>query len=181
MFAPVWRETLVAGPRLELAHLCQPRIEPEVVFKLATSPEPDDVLASVEWVAAGFEIVHCPFAGWRFTAADCTAAFGLHGALLVGEPVAIERLDVSQLPEFALTLRRGGDEIERGTGANVLGSPALALRHLVEIARERGTPVGAGEVITTGTLTNAWEVNPGETWSSDYGTLGVPGLTITFT
>jgi 2-keto-4-pentenoate hydratase len=37
-----------------------------------------------------------------------------------------------------------------------------------------------GEIITTGTLTDAWPVRVGETWRSDYGSLGLDGLTVTF-
>ena len=43
----------------------------------------------VEWIAPGFEIVQSHFPDWKFAAADCTAAFGLHGALVVGTPVAV--------------------------------------------------------------------------------------------
>ncbi len=35
--------------------------------------------------------------------------------------------------------------------------------------------------MTTGTITDAWPVAPGETWSSDYGTLGIDGLILSFT
>jgi hypothetical protein len=56
----------------------------------------------------------------------------------------------------------------------------LALAHLVRVLR--GQPhapsLAAGEVITTGTITDAWPVEAGEAWSSDYGTLGMPGLTL---
>ena len=71
---------------LDLTSLVQPRIETEVVFCLRDDlPATDDartVLEHTAWVAAGFEIVQCHFEGWRFAAADCTAAFGLHGARL---------------------------------------------------------------------------------------------------
>src|SRR5690349_7780933 len=73
-----------------LAGFVQPRIEPEVVFKLAApvraGADARAVLEATEWIAAGFEIVQSHFPGWKFQAADCTAAFGLHAALTVGEP-----------------------------------------------------------------------------------------------
>jgi 2-oxo-3-hexenedioate decarboxylase len=86
------------------------------------------------------------------------------------------------LPRFALTLSRTGNEVERGKGANVLGSPALALAHLARlIASRRESPLVAGEIISTGTLTDAWPVSPGEVWSSHYGELPLAGLTLRFT
>ena len=57
--------------------------------------------------------------------------------------------------------RRGGG---RGRGRNVLGGPIQALRFLVEeIARYPvNAPIGAGEIVTTGTLTDAQPARPGE-------------------
>ncbi|MDH3315027.1 MAG: hypothetical protein OER43_04570 [Gammaproteobacteria bacterium] len=46
---------------------------------------------------------------------------------------------------------------------------------------KRFTPLAAGEVITTGTLTAALPIRPGETWSSEYSGLPVAGLQLTFT
>ena len=65
-------------------------------------------------------------------------------------------------------LLKEGGEVDRGVGANVLDSPLLALGHLVELlARQpEAPPLAAGEIITTGTLTDAHPVAPGETWST---------------
>jgi len=194
MWAHVWAHTVhhAAADRaaLRLAPFVQPRIEPEVVFKLkAPIPVTDDaraVLACVEWIAPGFEIVQSHFPHWQFAAADCTAAFGLHGALVVGTPLAVTDRNratlAAALPAFSLTLRREGTVVDTGVGANVLDSPALALAHLAGVlARQpQFPPLAAGEIVTTGTVTDAWPVAPGETWTSDYGALGLPGITLTF-
>jgi 2-oxo-3-hexenedioate decarboxylase len=65
----------------------------------------------------------------------------------------------------------------------VLGGPAYALAHLIRtLADQPGAPpLKAGELITTGTITDAWPVAPGEEWTSDYGELDVGGLTLRFT
>jgi len=90
--------------------------------------------------------------------------------------------NIAALPGFTLTLSRGGSVIETGKGANVLDSPALALAHLARVVagQPAAPPLVAGELITTGTITDAWPVHAGETWTSDYGALGLPGLTLTF-
>jgi 2-oxo-3-hexenedioate decarboxylase len=140
----------------------------------------------VESIAPGFEIVQSHFPDWRFKAPDCTAAFGLHGALVVGTPLAVTEANreeiAAKLPAFEATLSRGGEAVERGVGANVLDSPALALADLARVlaGQPQFPPLAAGEIVTTGTLTDAWPVAPGESWSSDYGALGLEGLTVTF-
>jgi 2-oxo-3-hexenedioate decarboxylase len=194
MWAPVWDRTLHMAPggtaALDLGALVQPRIETEVVFCLRSDlPATDDartVLEHTEWIAAGFEIVQSHFAGWRFSAADCTAAFGLHGALVVGRPLVLTGDDrarlLTALAHAEVTLRRGDDIIDRGISSVVLDSPALALAHLSRCLAAQGISVLlAGDIITTGTITDAWPVTAGETWTSDYGLLGIDGLTLTFT
>jgi 2-oxo-3-hexenedioate decarboxylase len=194
MWAHMWDHTVElaasATASVKLDGLLEPRIEPEVVMRLR-SPVPTsgtavEVLEAVEWIAAGFEIVQSVFAGWRFTLPDCTAAFGLHGRLIVGPPMPVtpERRAwlAEELAVFETTLGRNDEAVDHGVGHNTLGSPVLALRHLAEVvaSQPRQPPLAAGEIITTGTLTDAWPVHPGERWSSDYGTLGVTGLTIEF-
>ncbi|MGF1591751.1 MAG: 2-keto-4-pentenoate hydratase [Kiloniellaceae bacterium] len=199
IWAHVWAHTLHTArdgtASLALDRFVQPRLEPEVVFGLkAPVPLPDDpsaddpleILASVEWIAPGFEIVQSQFPDWKFKAPDCTAAFGLHGALVVGKPLAVTDANraalAETLPTFEATLLRDGTAMDRGIGANVLDSPALALATLARVLAElpQFPPLAAGEIVTTGTLTDAWPVAPGESWSSDYGALGIEGLTLVF-
>lgn len=192
MSARVWTHTVQyarAGRATQsLTGFVQPRIEPEIVFKLAAPIEQGAdaraVLAATEWIAAGFEIVQSHFPDWQFTAADCTAAFGLHAALIVGEPYRIDAADrdavVDLLPVFRATLRKGGVVVDTGVGANVLDSPALAVAHLANVLAQHPEhpPLGAGELVTTGTITDAWPLTAGEMWSSDYGELPLGGITL---
>ncbi|WP_375459040.1 hypothetical protein [uncultured Enterovirga sp.] len=126
------------------------------------------------------------FAGWRFTAADTVAAFGLHGALLVGPAEAITSANAEQWREallsFDISLLRDGAVADEGRAANVLvGGPLAALRHLVGVlARDPASPpLGAGEIVSTGTLTRALPVAPGETWSTRVRGLPLQGIRVT--
>jgi 2-keto-4-pentenoate hydratase len=194
MWARVWKQTVVqaadGSAELALDRFVQPRIEPEVVFKLRAEPppmaDPMQVLRAVEWMAPGFEIVHCHFPGWRFTLADCTADFALHGALVIGMPVEINENNIEEisqlLPKFELSLSCDRSVVDRGVGANVLGGPAHALTHLIRVLLDdpAASRLASGEVVTTGTITDAQPIAAGESWTSDYGALGLDGLTITF-
>lgn len=190
MWSYVWDRTVTyavdGAAALDVSRLHEPRIEPEVVFGLA-APLPERgnaraILDGVAWIAAGFEIVHSIFPGWRFRAPDCTAAFGLHGLLVVGErtPVGPEQRDLLDrlLPACRVALRKDGRVVDTGVGANVLDGPAHALAHLRDVlaAQPDSRPLAAGELVTTGTITDAWPVARGDTWTSDYGALPVRGL-----
>jgi 2-oxo-3-hexenedioate decarboxylase len=195
MWSFVWDRTVTFARQgramCPLSGLMEPRIEPEVVFRLKGPIPPGDdverVLAATEWLAPGFEIVHSVFPGWKFTAPDCTAAFGLHGRLTVGEPLAVTDRNRAALARllstFTLTLRRGDEVIDTGVGANVLDNPANAILHLRDVlaGHPQFPPLAAGEIVTTGTVTDAWPVVPGEVWTSDYGELGLASLTVATT
>ena len=177
------------GGTFPLAHLAEPRIEPEIVFGLASAPAPgmDEraLLDCIEWVAHGFEIVQSIFPGWKFSAPDTVAAFGLHGALLIGprRPIAARDEDWSRtLSSFEIDLKRDGVVVDHGRATDVLDGPVPALRHLVDLlARDRSNPpLAAGEIVTTGTLTRALAVLPGETWTTDLMGVGLAGIGVRF-
>lgn len=183
IWGPVWDSTLFDGARLALGHRPEPRIEPEVVLRLGRVPVPgmgaDDLAGCIEAVAPGFEIVQSPYPGWKFRAPDTVAAFGLHGALVTGEWVAATPERLAELADFAAVLEQGHAIIDRGRSADVLGGgPMAALAHLVQVlAADAGAaPLAAGEVITTGTLTGAWPVAPGQVWRMQTGLDWLPDL-----
>jgi len=165
-----------------------PKIEPEIVFKLkrplAAGLDPAATLDAVEWLAPGFEIIDCVFPEWRFTPADFVAAYGLHAALVIGEPMPISASSipvlVDRLPRFAARLLKDGDIAEEGSGRNSLRSPALCLAELAAaISRQAGAePLDAGELISSGTLTTSLPISPGETWRVEVEGLDLSPLTL---
>jgi 2-keto-4-pentenoate hydratase len=182
VYAPVWgyvfdrsASDLSAIEALPLQPFSEPRIEPEIIFGLATPPSADmdeeALCGCIEWVALGFEIVQSIFPGWKFAASDTIAANGVHGALLIGprRPFAERAQEWRQsLGSFEIELLCNGRVIDRGHAENVLGGPLSALRHLVGLlAADRINPeLGAGEIVSTGTLTKAMPIASGETWSA---------------
>ena len=89
------------APRSRSRRRSRPKIEPEIVFKLkaplsAGITEAAAALEAVEWLALGFEIIDCPFADWKFQPADFVAAYGLHAALIVGEPRPVTAAIISE-------------------------------------------------------------------------------------
>ena len=167
--------------------LVNPRIEPEVCFRLKSAPrssEPEALLEAIEWAAHAIEIVQSYHPDWKLTLPDCTAANGLHGRLVLGSAVALRELPgiAQALPGLEVVLKKSGSVVDRGVGANVLGSPLAALGHLVELlARQpQAPPLRAGEIVTTGVLTDAHPVSRGETWSTELAGLPLTGLIVRF-
>jgi 2-keto-4-pentenoate hydratase len=195
VWSPIWgyvydstvHNAVSADARLAVGHLLQPRIEPEIQLHFARTPpvthDEHEILDCIDWIAHGFEIIQCPFADWRFRAVDAIAAYAVHGALVVGPPVAVSDIEdcATKLATFTIALSRNGEQQVSGTGADVLDSPLLAFAHLAEVlaAQSRFAPVQAGEIITTGTLTAPLPICPGETYSTALDGIDLPGLSLT--
>jgi 2-oxo-3-hexenedioate decarboxylase len=194
--SPIWgyatnRTTyeLASTKVLPVKDFTEPRIEPEIMFGLKAAPLPGmneaALLDCIEWVTLGYEIVQSMFPGWKFTAADTVAANGVHGALVIGPRHVIARRKTEwqrELATFGVELFCNGKLSQRGSGALVLDSPLLALRHLIELLENDSynPPLHAGEVISTGTLTLAMPVSAGETWTTKITGIPLEEITLCF-
>lgn len=198
VYAPIWGtvyDTTLTHcdeqARVLLGTACQPRLEPELVFGMRSTPAPgasvEALFESIEWVAPGFEVVQSHLPDWKFKASDTVADGGLHAHLLVGTktPVAAVAQDAghlhTQLAAAGVRLFCGTRCVEEGSGANVLDSPLHALLYFLEALRAcPGAPdLRAGDVVTTGTWTDAWPVKPGEVWRAEFSAM-LPPLSIAF-
>jgi 2-oxo-3-hexenedioate decarboxylase len=174
-----------------LSRVSEPRIEPEIVFGFARAPAADmdekAMLGCIEWVAHGFEIVQSIFPEWKFKLADTIAANGLHGSLMVGPRHRIADRSADEwttlLKSFEIKLYKDGTFIDSGTAMSVLDGPLSALVHLVRLLdRDLFNPqIRAGEIVTTGTVTRAFPVAAGQTWTTEISGIALDPLSVTFT
>lgn len=177
----------MTGGICSVGQFAEPKIEPEIVFHFHSAPPVGTdlpvLLASVDWVAHAFEIVQSHFPGWRFQAADTVADSSLHGTLLLGARVPIDQLapdPVAALESFSVELSCNGEVRDVGTGANVLGSPLRALAHLIAMLSKHPEcmPLQANEIVTTGTITTAQTIKPGESWRTRLQGIAMPELAV---
>lgn len=199
VFAPIWGSvwdstlTLCEGEgSVSLAQTCQPRLEPEMVFGLKARPAAhatlDDLFDAIDWVAPGFEVVQSHLPDWKFVPADTVADGALHARLLVGQRTPLHQLAGNAaaldtlLAKARVALLKNDQVVEEGQGSNVLDGPLRALLHFTQTLRAcHGAPdLQAGDVITTGTWTDAWTVAPGERWTARF-TSPLPNLSVNFT
>ncbi|MEY3518417.1 MAG: hypothetical protein RLZ89_1277 [Pseudomonadota bacterium] len=185
IWGTVWDTTLTYAnahdeATVDISHMSQPRLEPELVFGMRRTPSADlnaqSLFEAIEWMACGFEIVQSHAADWRFKVADTVTDSALHAHLLVGKPLAVR--DVASdgealhmlLAGLSLQLIHEGKTVETGHASHVLDSPLMALLHFLKALRQcPGAPeVQAGNVITTGTWTDAWPLKAGQQWESRY-------------
>ena len=192
--APIWGyvydRTLhdLATP-LPLAPYSAPKIEPEIMFGLAKAPSPgmDDaaLLKCVDWVAHGYEMVQSIYPDWTFTAPDTVIADAMHAALLIGSRYKTGKNAgewLRTLTSFEIELFCGGKPMDGGHALNVLEGPLSTIRYLMDLlARDPDNPpLAAGEIVSTGTLTRALPVKPGETWMTKLKGIALEGVSLRF-
>ena len=180
IWGPVWDTTVErcddARATVSLAQFAAPRLEPEIMFGFARTPAAGqsrgELFDCIEWVAHGFEIVDTHFADWRFAAADTVADFALHGRLFVGPRVPVARFERARVAEelaaVEVVLMCDGRDVETGRADIVLDGPLHALRLWVDAmsAQPQRWPIVAGDIVTTGTITDAAPLRPGKRWQT---------------
>ena len=129
-----------------------------------------ELAGCIDWVAHGYEIVHTHSADWRFKAADTVADFALHGRLFVGRrvPIAAFADPARELAALHVALLEDGKVIDEGDATIVLDGPLTALRLWVDAMAVQAEqwPIVAGDIVTTGTITDAAPMRPGHRFES---------------
>jgi len=153
-------------------------LEGELAFRLgrhlpaANQPvSRSELIAAIEALLPAIEVVGGRFAEFIGTPVNSVAAdSGGNTLLVLGAPAAT--FDPEALPAAAGSMTVDGEQTGAGTGADVLGSPLTALAWLVEHLHGRGIDLYAGQVVTTGTLTQVTPLPRGATATVDFGPLG---------
>ncbi|GAA2897200.1 fumarylacetoacetate hydrolase family protein [Pseudonocardia halophobica] len=156
--------------------LLQPKVEAEIAFVLGADLADDDldeetVRRATRHVVPALEIVDSRIAGWDITFVD-TVADNASGAMYVlgGRPTPLSEVD---LPGVRMEMRDGaGELLSRGTGADCLGDPVLAVLWLARTCRGLGVPLRAGEVILSGALGPMVSISAGGSYTATLSSLG---------
>jgi 2-oxo-3-hexenedioate decarboxylase len=190
IWGPIWNTTVEFVAQREasvsLAPFMQPRLEPEIMFGFARAPRAGmseaELAGCIEWVAHGYEIVHTHFEGWRFRHTDTVADFALHGRLFVGKQVPMSAFadPKRDLASVHVALHRDGQRIDEGDSSIVLDGPLSALRIWVDAmaAQPQHWPIVAGDIVTTGTITDAAPMLPGQVFDTRLSEARLAGLVL---
>ncbi len=147
------------------AALIQPRAEGEIAFLLRRElrgPDvtPAEVIAATECVMPCFEVVDSRIRDWQIRIEDTVADNASSGLFVLGrDAVAPGRVD---LAGCRMVVEKNGAFLSSGAGAAALGSPALAVAWLANTLGGYGTPLGAGEIVLSGSLVPLEPVQAGD-------------------
>lgn len=162
---------------VDTRRLIAPRIEAELAFILkddiADAPNAtlESVLAATAFIVPSFEIIDSAILNWKMKIQDTIADNASSAALVLGK----NKLPVAAIPDLAgvrMVFRKNGIVIDEGVSSAVMGHPAAAVAWLANKLHEFGIRLKAGEIILSGSLTKAYEVAAGDTFSAEFAGIG---------
>jgi len=134
----------------------------------------DSIAEFVEAVTPSIEIVDYRYVDWSVGALRVAADNAIHGWWIEGEPVEDWRhLDLASL---AVTVQTNGEVTTTGTGANALGHPLNVVAWLADELPRFGRQLLAGDLITTGVVTDVFEGQRGDAITAEFDGLGSVAL-----
>ncbi len=169
------------GSTLDAATFCDPKVELELAFVLATDLAGhdlaiDDVLDATDHVTPAVELIAArshrrdPETGRTRTVVDTIADNAADAGIVCGgRPVGPREIDLRWVA--ALGYRNGIVE-ETGVAAGVLDHPAAGIVWLARRYAEQGLTLEAGQTILAGSFTRPIDIRPGDEFRFDYGALG---------
>ena len=116
-------------------------------------PSAAEIMAAIDAVLPAIEVVETRLADWHGSEPLAALAdLQSHGALVLGEPSALRPQDID-LRTVQASLAFDGQSVARTQGANPAADIWRLLGWLAHHCAQRGTPLRAGDVITTGSCT----------------------------
>lgn len=174
IFGALTDEMILEGP-VPTDEMIAPRLEAEVGFLLDDSLEPPvsttDVLAATQAVVPVVEILESRFVGWSIPSAqDVIADVTSAAHVVVGERFR-DVSDVDLALESVL-VRHNGELAATGVAADIMGHPARSVAWLGDRLADRDDSIDAGELVISGGISAAIDVEPGDVFGVEFATIG---------
>jgi 2-keto-4-pentenoate hydratase len=176
---PVYAERLfTSGAHIQTLATNSRTTEPEIAFTLARDlPKRDkewtvaEVIAAVKSVHPSIEIVNPRLPkGFSDVVEWYVADGGLNHALVLGPGVS--PLPVGDYAKITNRISINGQSKYTGIGVNALGGPDIALTWLANDLIKQGLHLRAGDVVTTGVITEVFNTNIGDLVEAAYDPIG---------
>ena len=177
IFGRMYSSTILdENDSFNLEKFLEPKLEPEIFFRLVDIPNKNmddyELLSCCSHFGLGVELVQSVFKGWKFTLPDTVAGFGLHGQYKILEEIELPKDEklreeiALDLKGFKISLMRNEKILETGRAENILGEgPIKALRAYVDFCSDNEDWLQLNSIITTGTVTDAYDMKKGISFS----------------
>jgi 2-keto-4-pentenoate hydratase len=172
-----------SGASLRAKDFVRVGVECEIAVRIARDLPPSEAPFTAEWVAEAIEAYHPAieivddrYVKWETMGAPTLVADDFFAAgCVLGERVA--RSAAPDLLDLVGRAVVNGNEVSRGTGADVLGHPHHALAWLANHLAASGKGLLAGQIVLTGSLVKTLWLGAGDKVTMDLSELGTVAVT----
>ena len=179
-----FEKELSASPAsIDAATLHMIGIEPEIAVRIGKDLAPSknwqrtDVIDHISAVMPSVEVVESRFSTWPVMGfLSAIADNGVHRHLVLGE--SVENWSAESIDQTKVTLTSNGTTVREGVASNVDGGPFGVVAWLANHLNAMGITLAAGEVVTTGVMTDIYDSAPGEEIVAQYDLPGVVHLSV---
>lgn len=160
----VFDDMLETKAEIKVSDYIHPKIEPEIAFvmkeELSGDVTLEEVLAHTDYVLSAAEVIDSRYLNFDFTLTDVIADnTSASGTIFGQEKFSVASLD---LAAEKVVIKVNGDVKVEGSGADVLGHPALAIVELAKHLAKEGKSVPTGVPIMTGGMSSAVLLEAGD-------------------
>jgi 2-oxo-3-hexenedioate decarboxylase len=164
-----------SGDTLLLDELIHPKVEAEIAFVLNKDIKgpgitAEEVLEATDYVLPALEVVDSRYIDYTFTGVDVIADNNSAARVILGERG--EDPHAFDLTKVQVHLLRNRQLMEEGQGADVLGHPGNAVAWLANFLADRGTYLIQGQIVISGGMTKAVDLERGDEVCARFGRLG---------
>jgi len=179
-----FEKELSASPAsIDAATLHMIGIEPEIAVRIGKDLAPSknwqrtDVIDHIAAVMPSVEVVESRFSTWPVMGfLSAIADNGVHRHLVLGE--SVENWSAESIDQTQVTLTANGTTVREGVASNVDGGPFGVVAWLANHLNAMGITLAAGEIVTTGVMTDIYDSAPGEEIVAQYDLPGVVHLNV---
>jgi 2-keto-4-pentenoate hydratase len=160
---------------IKSSNFCKLAVEGEIAFVLGTPLKgPDitnmDVIRATAGIVGAVELVDCRTTDWNMTTSEAVADNALHAGIILGSIMKpISRFD---LVHEGVVLWKNGQLLASACGVEALGNPLNVVTWLANKLVEFDQELRAGDIVSTGSLTKFFFVEPNDVIEVSFSNLG---------
>jgi 2-keto-4-pentenoate hydratase len=164
-----------SSKEIKASDFCNLAVEAEIAFILNKALKGPgvtsaDVFSSTAYITGAVELVDCRVTAWQPAITEAIADNSLHAGMILG-PV-MEKIEGLDLRLEGAVISKNGTLLASGCGIEALGNPINVVTWLANKLSEYDREIEAGNIILTGSLTNYFRVEPGDTMDVSFSNLG---------
>ncbi len=166
---------------VKASSFCKLAVEAEIAIVIGRDIEGPgvttaDVLRATEGVLGAVELVDCRIKDWQMTREEAIADNALHGGIILGSVMRSPKdMDLSM---EGVALTKNGNLLASACGIEVLGNPLNVVVWLANKFASRDKILKEGDIVSTGSLTKFFFLQPGDVIDVRFAHLGSIGFSL---